>query len=108
MITTPFLLAASSLLSFALGAPVLSRQGGGADYQVFGGDGSLIQGWPSSSQWLSFDELWALNLPTLKQSCTQYSGSPENNSDQENDQIKSALETVSGETGIDKIGRAHV
>lgn len=46
--------------------------------------------------------LRALNLGTLQQSCTQYAGSPDNNSETENEQIKSALETVAGETGLDK------
>jgi hypothetical protein len=59
MIASSFFLAASSLLPLALGAPVTSLVGRGAtNYQVFGGDGTMVQGWPSSSQWLKFEQLW--------------------------------------------------
>lgn len=56
--TSFFVLAASSIIPLALGAPISRRQGNGNNYQLFGGDGSLNQGWPSDNQWLSFDELW--------------------------------------------------
>jgi hypothetical protein len=96
---------------------MLRRAGQGKAYQVFGGDGSLGQGWPSSNDWLSFADLWyvansslpktmltllrALNLPTLEASCTQYKGSPPNNNQNEINNIKSALESTSKTTGLD-------
>lgn len=59
MIATKLLLAASSIFSLALAAPVvpLSRRAA-QQYSVFGGDGSMIQGWPAVSQWLDFESLW--------------------------------------------------
>lgn len=59
MVATTLFLAASSILSLALAAPIphFSRRGA-QQYQAFGGDGSMTQGWPSAKQWLSFDQLW--------------------------------------------------
>ena len=64
---------------------------------MYSGDGSPSSGWPSSSQWASFDSLWAANVPTIKISCTQFSQA--NPSDQEVNDIKTAIQTQSG--GLD-------
>ena len=79
--------------------------GGGSDKvsctsrQLFKGDGSTGAGWPSDDTWVSFDTLWNINLQTLTSSCTQFNA--ENNSDEEIDQIKSAIENVAKSSGVD-------
>ncbi|KAF1967652.1 hypothetical protein BU23DRAFT_435365, partial [Bimuria novae-zelandiae CBS 107.79] len=58
-------------------------------YRVFSRDGSVEQGWPAVSEWLSFDELWNLNIDVLSSSCAPTYGA--NNSPLENDAIKVSI-----------------
>jgi hypothetical protein len=57
MVFCSLVLAASSFLPLALAAPIL-RKTTASSYHIFGGDGTTTQGWPSESDWLSYDELW--------------------------------------------------
>lgn len=57
--------AASQLFALALGAPLLQNPAKAARsleersaYKVFGGDGTVAQGWPQESEWKSFDDMW--------------------------------------------------
>lgn len=100
MLSASFFVAASSIASLALGAPiVLRRADQGAAYQVFGGDGTKGQGWPASSQWLSFSELWDLNLPTISSSCAQFK--MEENGQEINGWIKNALQASAKKINAD-------
>jgi len=104
MFASTLLLAASSIFSLALGAPIvpLSRRAA-QQYSVFGGDGSMMQGWPAKNQWLEFEPLWELNRPMLYRSCAQFSASgitnPNNNEDEVR-AIKAALLKIAGESGL--------
>jgi hypothetical protein len=61
-----FIIAASSMLALALGAPiprsnaktVRSLAERDTSYTVFSGDGSTAQGWPAESAWMSFEDAW--------------------------------------------------
>lgn len=44
---------------------------------------------------------FAASLPILSKSCAQYPGSPANNLDSENNDLKTAIKTVAGESGVD-------
>ncbi|KAF2748862.1 carbohydrate-binding module family 50 protein [Sporormia fimetaria CBS 119925] len=103
MVGTSFFLAASSIVSLALGAPIARRQAKAKNYQIFGGNGSMMQGWPRASQWVGkpndIESLWALNEPIIAVSCKQFGA--ENPNQTERDQIKAALVKVGQETGID-------
>ncbi|KAK5687731.1 hypothetical protein LTS10_001871 [Elasticomyces elasticus] len=66
---------------------------------IYTGDGSTGAGWPAMSDWVStFDELFEINKPTMRSSCTRY-GQP-NNSDDEIDHLKSAIWSISQSSGI--------
>ncbi|EME78327.1 uncharacterized protein MYCFIDRAFT_167723 [Pseudocercospora fijiensis CIRAD86] len=66
---------------------------------MYTGDGTTQSGWPSESSWMSFDEAWTSNLPTIKSSCTQFH--TENNSDEETSNLKSSILSVASSTNID-------
>ncbi|KAF2243033.1 hypothetical protein BU26DRAFT_384014, partial [Trematosphaeria pertusa] len=67
-------------------------------YKVFGGDGTPAQGWPKQSDWKSFEDLWTANQGTMKASCSQFS--QENDSDQEMNDIKSAIQATAKEASL--------
>lgn len=67
---------------------------------VFGGDGLVSDGWPSLEDWISsFDDMFESNRATIKDSCSQFD--VENNSDDEIDDIKSAITSVAESSGVD-------
>ena len=51
---TPFLAAASGLVGLAQASPLEVRA---VDYKTYRGDGTVSQGWPSESQWASFETM---------------------------------------------------
>ncbi|RYP67558.1 hypothetical protein DL771_007170 [Monosporascus sp. 5C6A] len=69
-------------------------------YTFFQGDGSSAAGWPSIQNWGSYDELWNANVPLMRQSCG-WNGWGADNSEQEISAINSAIQQVSGQTGVD-------
>ena len=81
--------------------PPTGGSGGGLGntYTLYSGNGSPAAGWPSESDWMDFESMWAANEPTIKISCTQF-GEP-NNSDQETSELKSALQSVASSSGLD-------
>ncbi|KAF1948489.1 hypothetical protein CC80DRAFT_498090 [Byssothecium circinans] len=103
--STSYIIAASQLFAFAMGAPLLNadaQEARGlverAAYKVFGGDGSAAQGWPKMSDWKDFETLWKANEKTMGGSCTQFN--QKNNSPEETANIKKAIAQVSKETNI--------
>ncbi|KAK5133713.1 hypothetical protein LTR08_007467 [Meristemomyces frigidus] len=75
--------------------------GSGSDsYKVYSGDGSTATGWPDQSAWIDFDSMWTANMAYISISCTQFGES--NNSDQESDDLKSAIQSVASSSGIDE------
>ncbi|KAF2431292.1 hypothetical protein EJ08DRAFT_194973 [Tothia fuscella] len=108
------LLAAGSLPTLVLGAPVsstpLARFGTvvsststflkrGADvYKMFVGNGE--SSWPGTDQWISsFDELFENNREIINGGCTQFHVAA--NSDEETNNIAASIKQVAGETGVD-------
>lgn len=65
-----------------------------AAYAVMGGNGAASDGWPSMSQWKAFDTLWGLNEILISASC--------DNSDEETAAIKSSIQSIAEETGVDE------
>ncbi|KAJ4292092.1 hypothetical protein N0V90_009991 [Kalmusia sp. IMI 367209] len=105
MYAASYIIAASQLFALAFGAPLLSsspKQARSlverAAYKVFGGDGTPAQGWPQDSEWVAFEDAWSANVATTLASCSQFS--QENNSQEESDNIKKAIQEVSTETNI--------
>lgn len=105
MFTASYIVAASQLFALAFGAPLMTanpKQARSlverAAYTVFAGDGTPAQGWPQESQWKSFEDAWNANVATTLQSCTQFG--MDNNSQEESDNIKKAIQEISGESGV--------
>ena len=69
-------------------------------YNSYQGDGSTGAGWPSDANWGSYDELWNANAPLMAQSCGWNNWGVDNSQDEING-INSAIQQVSGETGVD-------
>ena len=65
--------AISSATSAAATTPTLP-----ANYQQYSGDGSVAEGWPKTSNWMSFDDLWAHLLPNIgtKAACEAIASGP--------------------------------
>lgn len=74
-------------------------QSGGYTYQTFTGDGTMAQGWPSQSQWLTFEQMWDFNVPIMQQSCAQWN--VPNDSADEIAYMKTAIQQVSASSGVD-------
>ncbi|RDL36857.1 uncharacterized protein BP5553_06209 [Venustampulla echinocandica] len=72
--------------------------GGPAAYTLFRGDGTQASGWPTISQWLSFEQMFANNKPIMAASCAP---AAENNSEEEITAIKQAILSESASTGVD-------
>lgn len=69
-------------------------------YTFFEGDGSPEAGWPSKEDWPSYDELWTGAADLMTHSCS-WNGWGDDNSEEETNNIKQAIEQVAGETGVD-------
>jgi hypothetical protein len=65
----------------------------------FQGDGSAGAGWPQPNSWATFDNLWNANVATIGISCSQFSQA--NNSPDETNQLRSAILSVSQQSGVD-------
>lgn len=70
-------------------------------YTYYTGDGSTAAGWPSESDWGSFDDLWSANVPLMQESCGN-NGWGADDSTTEVDDIKNAIISISGQTGVDE------
>ncbi|KAJ5665708.1 uncharacterized protein N7477_008156 [Penicillium maclennaniae] len=114
MFTLPLILAAGSL-PLIFGAPVPythsiksketithSLNGRSTDLYsaVFGGDGLVSDGWPALEEWISsFDDMFESNRATIMESCAQFD--VDNNTDEETDNIKSAIASIAESSGLD-------
>lgn len=68
-------------------------------YSFFQGDGSRAGGWPTHDQWISFNALWESVLPYIGKECVGSGATP--NTDEENQQVRDAILTVSAQAQID-------
>jgi hypothetical protein len=83
--------------------PTSGGGGGGAGlgnkYTFYQGDGSVDSGWPGEDKWVGdFDTMWAANQKSIN--CIPEWG-VEQNSAQENADMKSAIESVAASSGVD-------
>lgn len=85
--------------SSAASSPGSSSTGLGDTYTVYLGDGTTGSGWPSQSEWVDFDTAFENNLKILSSSCAQWN--VPDNSDDENNNMKSAIQSVASSTGVD-------
>ncbi|KAJ5714909.1 uncharacterized protein N7483_012090 [Penicillium malachiteum] len=114
MFILPFLLAAGSLplisgapiASFhyksahAKSSPSITKRSTDVYQSVFGGVGTIPNGWPSIDEWsITFDDLFESNKAVMSDSCSQWDVA--NNSDDEIADIKTAIEAVAESSGVD-------
>ncbi|KAF2996688.1 hypothetical protein E8E13_004729 [Curvularia kusanoi] len=106
MVVTASFVAACSLFALSFAAPIhhtdpdraINARG---TYVMFGGDGSMADGWPARKSWMSWDKAWKANLETIQSSC-QVGGWGDNNSDAETQAIKDSIIAESKSSGIPK------
>ncbi|KAG9228576.1 putative muramidase [Amylocarpus encephaloides] len=97
------------LLALALAGPVIAAPVDGVFFgnsttavsSDFTGDGSEAAGWPADSAWLSFDDLWSLNLNSLETGCNAETSTGQQNSPDEVQAIKDGIASESKATGVD-------
>ena len=68
-------------------------------YSFYQGDGSQAGGWPAHDQWISFNALWDSVLPYIGKECVGSGATP--NTDEENQQVREAILTISAQAQID-------
>jgi hypothetical protein len=71
-------------------APAATQTAASGGFVAYSGPASNF---PPVDQWKSFDDLWNQNVPQMKKA---------GNSDDENDQMKSDIQTVAKESGVDE------
>lgn len=72
---------------------------GGLGCRAYYGDGSANDGWPSISQWVSFNYIWQVNYNSIQNSCSQY-GVP-NLSDDEMNDLENGINDIANQYNID-------
>ncbi|KAL9107169.1 MAG: hypothetical protein Q9227_007869 [Pyrenula ochraceoflavens] len=70
-------------------------------YRTYSGDGSLKDGWPSATQWTTFDTMWAKALNIMRTSCSNLNETIKDNSQDEIRYIKDAIQSQSHATKVD-------
>ncbi|KAF2719125.1 hypothetical protein K431DRAFT_287008 [Polychaeton citri CBS 116435] len=82
------------------GSDSSSSGGKGNTYNMYSGDGSVSSGWPGQGDWVDFESMWSANLEALiSKSCSQFG--VDENSDEENADIKSSINSVASSAGVD-------
>jgi hypothetical protein len=94
--------AALAVSALAAPAPAIEQRVTDLDgsYECYKGNGSPQAGWPTTSAWGSFDDLWSAQLNVLQNSCG-WNGWGANNSPTEISDIKSSIQSVATSTGVD-------
>lgn len=77
-----------------------SGSGFGDTYKQYNGDGDTSQGWPSQSDWVNFEDMWTANMAYISISCTEFGQA--NNSPQESADVKSAIQSIASQSGVDE------
>ncbi|KAK4494843.1 hypothetical protein PRZ48_014199 [Zasmidium cellare] len=78
-----------------------SSGGKGDSYTMYTGDGSTSAGWPSLEDWMDFESLWQTNMQYISVSCSNSFQVPDN-TDEESNNLKSAIQAEAQSTGIDE------
>lgn len=68
-------------------------------YKFYQGDGSAGNGWPSRNQWISFNAMWDTVKPYIGTECIGNGATP--NTDEETQQVREAILSVSAKSLID-------
>ncbi|GAB7362286.1 hypothetical protein MBLNU230_g2304t1 [Neophaeotheca triangularis] len=68
-------------------------------YTTYTGTGSVSDGWPAQSSWVSFEQMWSDYLPALSSSCDQFFVA--NNFNQENNDLRNAILDTASSSGVD-------
>lgn len=76
-----------------------SSAAGSDSYTQYTGDGSTSAGWPSMSDWASFDDMWS-NNEAIFGKCVSSWGVADNTAD-ETAAVKSAIEAVAAASAVD-------
>lgn len=76
-----------------------STGGFGDVYKMYSGSGNPSSGWPTMDDWMSFEDMFSANKPTIMTSCTEFS--EQNNSEQETADLKSAILSTGTSNGVD-------
>ena len=72
------------------------KSSGKDSYTLYKGDGSS---WPSVNNWVAnFEDMWTSNLPVIKKSCTD---GIQQNSDDENSNLKKAIQSAASGSKLD-------
>lgn len=75
--------------------------GAGTDvYKFYEGDGTTGAGWPDTTAWVSFSDMFEANKAVMKSSCSSVFGVPDN-SDEEISAIHDAIESVAESSKVD-------
>lgn len=72
---------------------------GGLGCRAYYGDGSANDGWPTISEWVSFNYIWQVNYNSIQNSCGQY-GVP-NLSDDEMNDLENGINDIANQFNID-------
>lgn len=94
-------IAVLALAAGASAAPSVLEARFGDSYRYYKGDGSASAGWPKTSSWGSYDEMWNANQPLMQKSCGWNNWGADNSAAEIAD-IKAAIDSVSGASGVDK------
>jgi hypothetical protein len=70
-------------------------------YTYYVGDGSGTDGWPDMAAWGDWSDLWATNAAVMQNTCG-WNGWGDDDSSTEIADIQTAIEQVSGSTGVDE------
>lgn len=93
--------AASPSPSSGGSSPSSGGSGNGDSYTYYTGTGAISEGWPAMSSWLSFDAMWSANLGIISAACVNNFPGMANNSDEENDELKAAIQSIGASSGVD-------
>lgn len=75
--------------------------GAGTDaYKFYEGDGTTGAGWPDTTAWVSFGDMFEANKAVMKSSCSSIFGVPDN-TDEEISAIHDAIESVATASKVD-------
>lgn len=91
---------AAALAACVSAAPATTPAKRSGSYVCYSGDGSPGDGWPTTSDWLDFSDLWNLQQNVLQNSCG-WNGWGANDSADEISDIYNAIQSVSSSTGVD-------
>lgn len=92
---------ATAFVAATSAAPSIEARTNQDKYVAYSGNGSGKAGWPSTSDWATYDQLWKDNQPLMQKSCG-WNNWGADNSAQEIADIKASIDQVAKSSGVDK------